>query len=84
MEVDKPTEALEAQEAADDTLTTLFLGLGAVSLLAGGVGIANIKGWETLVPPVAVSGGIAGLYRAVRVASLSPPEAFRTTQLSEP
>jgi putative ABC transport system permease protein len=40
--VDKPSDALEAQEAADDALTALLLGLGAVSLLVGGVGIANV------------------------------------------
>jgi putative ABC transport system permease protein len=40
--VEKPTDALEAQEAADRTLTALLLGLGAVSLLVGGVGIANV------------------------------------------
>ena len=40
--VDKPSDALEAQEAADDTFTALLLGLGAVSLLVGGVGIANV------------------------------------------
>jgi putative ABC transport system permease protein len=144
--VDKPSDALEAQEAADDALTTLLLGLGAVSLLVGGVGIANvmvisvlerrgeiglrralgatrlhvavqflgealllsgvggvggvvlgivvtaiyatIKGWATLVPPVAmiggfaaalIIGGIAGLQPAIKAANLSPTEALRTT-----
>ncbi len=42
VEVARPTDALEAREAADDTLTLLFLGLGAVALLVGGVGIANV------------------------------------------
>ncbi len=42
VEVDRPSDALEAREAADDTLTALFLGLGAVALLVGGVGIANV------------------------------------------
>jgi putative ABC transport system permease protein len=40
--VDKPSDALEAQEAADDAFTALLLGLGGVSLLVGGVGIANV------------------------------------------
>lgn len=42
IEVDRPTDALEAKEAAGDSLTALFLGLGAVALLVGGVGIANV------------------------------------------
>ncbi len=42
VEVDRPSDALEAREAADDALTALFLGLGAVALIVGGVGIANV------------------------------------------
>lgn len=42
VEVSRPTDALEAREAASDALTALFLGLGAVALLVGGVGIANV------------------------------------------
>jgi len=42
VEVDRPSDALEAREAADDAFTALFLGLGAVALLVGGVGIANV------------------------------------------
>ena len=42
VEVSRPSDALEAREAASDAFTTLFLGLGAVALLVGGVGIANV------------------------------------------
>lgn len=39
--VSRPSDALAAKQAADSTLTALLLGLGAVALLVGGVGIAN-------------------------------------------
>ncbi|MFQ5554185.1 MAG: ABC transporter permease [Acidimicrobiia bacterium] len=145
VEVARPSDALEAREAADDAFTALFLGLGAVALLVGGVGIANVmvisvlerraeiglrralgatrrhvgvqflgealllaivggvggvalgwavtagyanfKGWDTLVPSIALFGGvgaavgigaIAGLYPAIRASRLSPTEALRS------
>jgi putative ABC transport system permease protein len=40
--VDRPSDALAARGLADRTLTALLLGLGAVALLVGGIGIANV------------------------------------------
>jgi putative ABC transport system permease protein len=40
--VSRPSDALAARLAVADSTTTLFLGLGAVALLVGGVGIANV------------------------------------------
>lgn len=42
VEVTRPSDALSAKAQADETLTALLLGLGAVALLVGGVGIANV------------------------------------------
>lgn len=42
VEVSRPSDALAAQEAASSAFTSLFLGLGAVALLVGGIGIANV------------------------------------------
>jgi putative ABC transport system permease protein len=39
--VSRPSEALAARRAADVTLNGLLLGLGAVALLVGGIGVAN-------------------------------------------
>jgi len=40
--VSRPSDALEAQAAAEGAFTSLFLGLGAVALLVGAIGIANV------------------------------------------
>ncbi len=145
VEVARPSDALEAQAAADSAFTALFLGLGAIALLVGGVGIANVmimgvverrpeiglrraigatrahirdqflieslmlaglggvagvllgslatvayaatQGWQAVVPPLAIVGGlvgalligaVAGLYPAMRAAALAPTEALRS------
>jgi putative ABC transport system permease protein len=41
VEVSRPSDALAAQQAAGEAFTGLLLGLGAVALLVGGVGVAN-------------------------------------------
>jgi putative ABC transport system permease protein len=42
VDVSRPSDAIEARAAAKSTFTSLFLALGAVALLVGGVGIANV------------------------------------------
>ncbi|MBO0870594.1 MAG: ABC transporter permease [Micromonosporaceae bacterium] len=41
VQVSRPSDALAAKHAVDQTLSALLLGLGAVALLVGGVGVAN-------------------------------------------
>ncbi|MER5423495.1 ABC transporter permease [Streptosporangium roseum] len=41
VEVSRPSDALAAKQAAGEAFTGLLLGLGAVALLVGGVGVAN-------------------------------------------
>jgi putative ABC transport system permease protein len=41
VEVSRPSDALAAKQATDRAFTGLLLGLGAVALLVGGVGVAN-------------------------------------------
>ncbi|MEV0274691.1 ABC transporter permease [Hamadaea sp. NPDC050747] len=41
VQVSRPSDALAAKQATDATLNGLLLGLGAVALLVGGVGVAN-------------------------------------------
>lgn len=42
VEVTRPSDAITARSEASTAFTSLFLGLGAVALLVGGVGIANV------------------------------------------
>jgi putative ABC transport system permease protein len=60
VEVSQPSAALEARAKAKSALTGLFLGLGAVALLVGGVGVANI-----MVISVLERRGEIGLRRAL-------------------
>jgi putative ABC transport system permease protein len=41
VEVSRPSDALAAKQAANSALNGLLLGLGAVALLVGGIGVAN-------------------------------------------
>jgi putative ABC transport system permease protein len=58
--VSQPSAALVARAQAKNALTGLFLGLGAVALLVGGVGVANI-----MVISVLERRGEIGLRRAL-------------------
>jgi putative ABC transport system permease protein len=60
VDVSRPSDALAARAEADDALTGLFLGLGAVALLVGGIGIAN-----TMVISVLERRSEIGLRRAL-------------------
>ncbi|WP_320671154.1 ABC transporter permease [Patulibacter defluvii] len=60
VDVSRPSDALAARAAADDAFTGLFLGLGAVALLVGGIGIAN-----TMVISVLERRSEIGLRRAL-------------------
>jgi putative ABC transport system permease protein len=60
VEVSRPSDALEARAAAKGQFTTLLLGLGAVALLVGAIGIANI-----MVISVLERRGEIGLRRAL-------------------
>ena len=60
VDVSNPSDALAAKDAAVSTLTALMLGLGAVALVVGGVGVAN-----TMVISVLERRNEIGLRRAL-------------------
>lgn len=60
VQVSRPSDALAAKAATDQALTSLLLALGAVSLLVGGIGVAN-----TMVIAVLERRSEIGLRRAL-------------------
>jgi putative ABC transport system permease protein len=145
VKVSRPSDVLVARAAVQNAYNGLFLGLGAVALLVGAIGIANVmvigvlerrgeiglrralgaarahirrqfltesillsaaggttgvalgaavtgvyaatRAWDTVIPPIAILGGLAasllagtlaGIYPATRAARLAPTEALRT------
>jgi putative ABC transport system permease protein len=60
VDVSRPSDALAAKNAANEAFTGLLLGLGAVALLVGGVGVAN-----TMVISVLERRNEIGLRRAL-------------------
>jgi putative ABC transport system permease protein len=74
VDVSRPSDALAAQAAANETFTALLLGLGAVALLVGGIGVAN-----TMVISVLERRAEIGLRRSLGATR----EHIRTQFLSE-
>jgi putative ABC transport system permease protein len=60
VKVSKPSDALAAKRTTNATFTALLLGLGAVALLVGGIGVAN-----TMVISVLERRGEIGLRRSL-------------------
>ena len=77
VEISRPSDLLEAQAAAESSFTGLFLGLGAVALLVGGIGIANV-----MVIGVVERRGEIGLRRAIGATRAHIRRQFLTESLT--
>jgi putative ABC transport system permease protein len=75
-QVNRPSDVLAAQAAAKGAYNGLFLGLGAVALLVGGVGIANV-----MVISVLERRSEIGLRRALGATRRHVGEQFLTESL---
>jgi putative ABC transport system permease protein len=73
VDVSRPSDALEARAAAKGQFTTLLVGLGAVALLVGAIGIANI-----MVISVLERRGEIGLRRSLGATSRHIATQFLT------
>jgi putative ABC transport system permease protein len=73
VQIGRPSDALKARAAAKGQFTTLLLGLGAVALLVGAIGIANI-----MVISVLERRGEIGLRRALGARRIHVSAQFLT------
>ena len=71
--VSQPSDALTAQADAKGALDTLFLGLGAVALLVGAIGVANIMVISVLerLPEIGLRRALGATRGQIRVQFLS-------------
>ena len=90
VDVSQPSAALTARADAAGAFNGLFLGLGAVALLVGAVGVtagvlataiyAHTKHWAIVIPTAAWAGGIGAAIAIGAIAGLLP--AIRAARLS--